>query len=279
VRGVVIATWLSLSACSFTHGVSVDDAPPTDTTDIDAVDAASDGLVSRGLVARYFIDEADTGQSPLQLADAAANPFPLTLAYTSALSFTEVATQRGLQWTTTGDFGRASAPITGSKITTALTGAKQWTYELVVDIRDTTNGECRLLSIGYGTANYGDAALVTSDLTSLRLHVDATNASWNVTFGSGRVVLHVVVDTTLASAATRYRLFVNAAPAVRNGGTAPAQNAGLVIPSSDYLAIGNVEGAGRSLGGEVYYAALYADALTPEDIAANTARLTANDDR
>ncbi|HEX5058901.1 MAG TPA: LamG-like jellyroll fold domain-containing protein [Kofleriaceae bacterium] len=279
MRGVVAVPWLALSACSFQHGVSVGDASPPDTQRSDAdIDAPNEGLVSRNLVARYFIDEAAAGQSPTQLTDAAANPFPLAMTYTGTLSFTEVATQRGLHWTTPGDLGRASAPIDNTKITMALAGAKRWTYELVVDLRNATSGECRLISIGNGTATYGDAALITSDLTTLRLHVDATYAHWNVTFGSGRVVLHAVVDTTLATSTSRYQLFVNGTQALRIAGTVPVQDAGLVIPANDYLAIGNVEGAGRSPGGDVYYAAIYSDALTPAEITANTARLLANDD-
>jgi len=276
---VAIAICLIASACSYAPGVGPRDAVGGDDDDAaDASDAASTGLVSRSLVVRYFIDEAASGQAPSELADATASPFPLQMHYTSALAFTEVAGQRGLRWTATGDDGRASAPLLLSKVASALNGAQHFTYELVVDIRDTMTGECRLISIGNGTGTYGTAALVTSDLVSLRLHIDTTNAYWNVAFGSGRVVLHAVVDTSQVTSSERYRLYIDGVQAPRTGGTPPAQGAGLALQAADFLAIGNIEGAGRSFGGEAYYAAIYSDALTDTEITTNAARLRANDD-
>lgn len=272
----LVGVFLVASACTFSHGSTGTDAKRTDADADGSIDMMTNGLVSRSLVVRYFIDEAASGQVPPLLLDDAPSPLALDLHYTQSLAFAEAGT-RALRWSAVGDTGRPSAPLGGTKLETALAGAQRWTYELVVDLQAALNAECRLISIGYLTTTYGTAALITNDLTSLRLHVGVWSASWKVTFGR-RVVIHAVVDTTLATPAERFRLFVDGVESTLSGLGPPPQGTGLMLQPGDFLALGNVEGSPRSFAGDLFYAAIYADALAPEEIAANVARLATNDD-
>src|SRR5262245_56645187 len=121
----------------------------------DARDASTETLIGRSLLARYFIDEAASGQLPTELADAAPNPFPLALHYTTQMAYTNVSGAHGLRWISFDDDGRGTALVMGSKLQ-ALNGAQRWTFEVVVDLRDAGNGgEVRLVSIANGTAGFG----------------------------------------------------------------------------------------------------------------------------
>jgi hypothetical protein len=277
MRGVVV---LAIAAgCSFTHGSLQSDA----SAGGDGKDAPPDsaqGLVDEGLLVRYFIDEAASGQTPIRLEDSAPTPLTLLLTYTNSLMFAQPAPDhRALRWTAAGDDARASASINGTKISTQLDPSTTFTLELVVDLRGVGAGQVRLLSIANGTTTYGSIALITNDLVSLRLHLGTATIYWNVPFTQGRLVLHAVVDTNVATAEDRTRLYVDGAAQPRTSGTSPSLGYTPPLLLADYLTIGNVEGAGRSPEGDIFYAAIYTKALSPQQVASNAQQLTANDDR
>ena len=89
MRGAAVL--VMFAGCSFTHGslssdgstTPPDEAGPGDTKMPDAPTP----LVDEGLLVRYFIDEADSGQVPTQLVDSAPSPLPLDLHYTTVMNF------------------------------------------------------------------------------------------------------------------------------------------------------------------------------------------------
>jgi hypothetical protein len=268
-----------LAACSFSHGSLGGDGQPPEAGPRDGT-ADAQRLVDDGLLVRYFIDEAASGQTPIRLEDSAPAPLTLLLTYTSVLSFTEPATDhRALRWSTASDNARASAPIIGTKISTVLDPSKTFTLEIVADLRGVGSGEVRLISVAEGTTTYGSIALITNDLVSLRLHLGTSTIYWPVPFTQGRLVLHAVVDTDLATAVDRAVFYVNGAVVPRSGGTSPIQGYTPPLLLSDYLTVGNVEGAGRSPEGDIFYAAIYTKALSPQQVAANAQQLAVSDDR
>jgi hypothetical protein len=258
--------------CSFEHGALTLDA----ARDADAAIDARPALVDRGLVARYFIDEAAAGMQPAALIDSAPAPLALPVSYTPALAYTQVATGRGLGWATSTDTGRASIAVAGTKLA-ALAGGRTWTYELVVDVR-APSSESRIISINDDVNGYGSAALLTGNLTDLRLDAGPQFAAWsgNVDLSRGRTILHVVVDT--AAAADRATLHVDGALIARSTGDF-APDAMLAFGANDYFTLGNVEGSPRSFTGAIYYAAVYGAALSESEIANNVAVLLGGDDR
>ena len=278
MRGVVAFVGI-LAGCSISHGsLSTSDGSTTASDGRrDSMGDAAPALIDDGVLVRYFIDEAASGQGPAQLEDAAPTPLPLALSYTPVLSFTQPAS-RGLHWTTSGDTARASVSVNGTKIVLVLDPSTTFTLEVVADLQSVGAGENRFLSVANGTATYGSIALITNDLVTLRLHLGTAAITWSVPWAQGKLVIHTVVDTNQTTAADRALLYVDGTPATRTGGTSPTLGYTAPILTTDYLAVGNVEGAGRSPGGSVYYAAIYTTALSPVQVAGNVQRLTANDD-
>jgi len=91
-------------------------------------------LVDRGLIVRYFVDEAASGQGPSQLLDAAPSPLNLGITYSTALSFAEVASNRALNWTSGDAAGDARVSLGSTKINSALQGSTSGTIEVVVNV-------------------------------------------------------------------------------------------------------------------------------------------------
>jgi hypothetical protein len=270
---------LALASCSFNHGKGAPDGQ--DRSD-GANKDASPRLIDRGLVARYLIAEAASGSAPTALIDAAPSPLPLPITYSPNFQYTTVTGHRGIQWAAMAAHpARATAPISGTKVAARLGGATTWTLEVVVDVQALSPPggiDCRIITLANGTTTYGDAALVTSDLTHVNLFVNGVATTWAVTEASGRHVLHAVVDTAPVDPAQRAQLYVDGAPATLGGGAEPLQGETLTLAASESLSIGNVDTGGRSFIGVEYYAALYDVALSPTEVAANASALGADDD-
>jgi hypothetical protein len=269
-----VLLWLSLAACSFENGAGTTRDATTDSDGV--IDVRADVLTSRGLVARYFIDETSLDVDPVALIDSAPNPLALPITYTPFIAYTQLPTGRGLSWSSAADDGRASVAIGTTKLA-ALAGATAWTFEIVVDVRS-QGTQSRLIGVNDGVSGYGKASLLTGNATDLRLYMEPEVASWsgNVDLAVGRIVVHAVVDTTAAT--DRATLHVGGTRVMRTTsdygtGTVPSFGA------SEFFTLGNVEGAARSFVGDIYYAAVYDVALTQPEIEVNAALLLANDDR
>jgi hypothetical protein len=109
-----------------------------------------------------------------------------------------------------------------------------------------------------------------------------TVAEWSVDLLSlGRVVAHIVLDTTLATATERVRLYVNGsdqgAPGVLSNPPLLNAETELIAPTDSY-ALGNRTIGGRSFQGTLYYCAMYSTALTPAEVQQNAAVLMMDDD-
>lgn len=278
-------------------GVAVEDAflpdapvNPADATVSDAalIDAALPDagqvdaqavLADTGLIVRYFINEASSGQTPTALIDSAPNPLNLDITYTGQMQFTETGGHRGLAWTTSADDARADVAVMGTKIRNQLNGSQTSTIEVVIDVNAVTSLSSRIVHIGNAMES-GECSLTSTN--DARLTVRGSNADIG-TFpvdlpGSGRIVVHAVVDTTLNTAGDRTRLYVDGVEVPNTGGINPIQNDTYSIGASSSFVIGNRAIGGRSVEGTIYYAALYSAALTPAEVANNAAILAVSDD-
>jgi hypothetical protein len=235
-------------------------------------------LVDDGLVVRYHIDEAASGQAPTELADAAAEPLPLTLAYTPDMSFVEVEGHRGLRYESPGGDGRAYTLVDATKIQEALAGSTKITFELVIHIEGATLDHSRLIHLGAMT-DHGNLSLQIDALSNLHLHFETDLITWIVPYTLyGRSVLHVVVDSADADPVARARCYLNASPCALVTGTPATENAAITVDAGKFFEVGNREAVQRSIRGVIFYAAVYAAALSEAQVLHNTALLHANDD-
>jgi hypothetical protein len=245
-------------------------------------------LTDRGLVVRYYLDEAESGQAPTAIHDDAPNPLDLPLAYAQEMSFIEIAGNRGLHWTAGGSGGRATIALTGTKLLDTIHDSTTATAELVIAVDDSVYFD-RFISVTSDneTGGHFDLALPPgAGLVSFHPYGgwSGNAGQWTVGLTTlSRIVVHVVVDTTQSTEGDRTRLFVDtvAAPATSQPSTsfaALAQGATIDLGSNTTLTVGNKSFADRSIEGTIFYVALYAAAFTEAEIAGNSKVLLASDD-
>jgi len=239
------------------------------------------GLASSGLVDRYFMGEAASGQSPTELVDAAPSPLNLPITYDGTNpTYKEISTGRGWESTTTNNQGRASILVDGTKVQTLLNGSTQGTIEVVLKVDAVTTLCSRLSHIG-ASGDSGNFTISSCNLNQLNLYMlgNTLRGQWNPAFGtSGRIVLTLVYDSTLSTAADRVKLYKDGALLTKTGGTDPPQNETISIPNGTNFSVANRELCCRSFDGDIYYAAQYNAALTAAEVSNNSSILLANDD-
>jgi len=247
------------------------------------IDEACDGpggggcLVDTGLIVRYFIAEASSGQAPTALVDVAPSPLPMPISYTNNLDYAQVGGHLGLSWLAAGSSGTVAVAAAGTKIAQALTASKTATIEVVAQIAAATGNP--LARLGHPTLGSQFSVLVTTMTGVEVLFGGGQNCgSWPVNFSAGRQVLHAVLDTSQPTVATRLQVYVNGtlvAPSAST--TCPAADQGL-DPSQSTYSIGSRTDSAASIQGTIFYAALYSAALTPAEVATNATLLLVNDD-
>jgi len=241
-------------------------------------DEAVECLSNNGLVARWFIDEAASGQGPTELNDATANPLNLPLTYSADMSFDNDG-GRGLDWQSPGSNGRASIAVDGTKLKTALDGANSITAEVVVDVDSVAALGSRFFNVGSG--NEWRFALGAHDMSTVifRWQASVVAGEWNVMLDS-KLVLHLVIATGQNKPADRVALFVNGTKAAKTATVTkpPAKNEGLQLLTGRHLALGNRESGARSLEGDLFYVAFYKTALSNNQVHNNAAGHTNDDD-
>ncbi|WP_156041445.1 hypothetical protein [Chondromyces apiculatus] len=276
-------TW---SAC---EGAEVLPAPEEDgSSPLVDDDCGGTMLVDDALLVRYLVNEAASGQTPGALEDAAPDPLPLAISYASTAEFVESNPgRRGLRWLTEKSTALAWASLNtpDNKIRGSLDDAQQLTLEAVVDIANTEEFN-RILSIGrlVGSEGVDALALVFDDVGRIQLRMNDifVGKDPQVLKDIGRVVLHVVLDTTLPVGANRRRFYRNGTLSTSGNGNPlggiPAQNARVSVATSTYLALGNRFQGMHSPAGTIHYAAIYTRVLTAGEIKSNALVLLANDD-
>jgi hypothetical protein len=250
--------------------------------------APSGTLVDRGLVTRYYLDEAASGTQPTALTDAAPTPLNLPITYVDGNTFTEVDCQRGMSWPGISLDGRADAPVLGTKIETALDGSRTGTIECVINLQDADVSSSRISHIGTDSGT-GRFTMFSDGPASLGFDWDdqlgmviGTVEEWTIDLANlGRIVAHIVLDTNLAAAADRVRLYVDGVDQgvgdIHNSAV-PQNSETEIIASTDTHVLGNRSIGGRSFLGTIYYCAMYSEALTGSEVTNNVTVLLAADD-
>ncbi|MEM1034541.1 MAG: LamG-like jellyroll fold domain-containing protein [Myxococcota bacterium] len=239
-------------------------------------------LTDEGLVARYFLESLETC-GPVDddddgfdcVRDAAPDPLPLRVARDDDAFPRWVDNPEGhLFW---DEAGRSGGPIRGSvvgtKLADRLNGAVEATLEVVVLVDGATGMGSRLVHFGRDESS-GRLTLRTGSPSTMNLFVnDDIAASAPVPAGQ-RIVVHGVYPPVGAGSGRAPRFYVDGSAVA----TTSIFDRGSIDLSDCHFAIGNRMGAGRSIHGRIYYAAVYAEALSDERIAAHAARLAESND-
>lgn len=235
-------------------------------------------LIDTGLLARYYVDEAASGNLPAALLDASdvspAEDIPIDYGTGPNLSYTEIAGNRGINSASeTGDgVCTTGALASGNKIFDAVTVSTGVTLEYVFNASVYGNG----VVFGFilpGVQN-----------TFFYRHGSSPEVMFNgasVLFGSvasptsQRLVVHLVLDTTQATEADRIKVYVN--------GVDQAANFILIgsIPLNSTLSSSNLALTAQEFGaiaGTWFYGAVYNLAFNQANVTNNLNILTVDDD-
>jgi hypothetical protein len=241
-------------------------------------------LSDRGLLTRYFIDEAGSGQGPTQLEDAAPDPLAMPSLYTPELSFTEVDGHRGLAWTATSNDGRPQVVIQGTKVATRLEGTTEATAEVVVRVTSYSSSNSRFSSIAFGS-DYGGLTFGTDTTNEVWASFNVANTAtanveyYSASLPSTRMVMHYIYESTKMAGVDRRRIYVNGVRLTsKKQATDPLPGEVLTFQANQEYTLGNREAGQRSFNGELYYAALYDVALNNEEIVRHAKLLFDDDD-
>jgi hypothetical protein len=245
-------------------------------------------LIDDNLVVRYFVDEADSGTDPTEVLDGSGvgDPFNLTINYGSGnMSYTEVNGNRGLESTSVTGTQRADKFIddTSDKVRDNILGATKATMEVVGRFDAFNSSGSRIFGIRVdGTPTSDNFMLRPSPSDGYGVQLNGSTRR-RYDLGTGRMVIHIVVDTTEENEADRIKLYKNGA--LQTPTETPAtvtQNATISTASGQILSILNCKDQNeeyhRPYEGVFFYGALYSDALTQEEVNNNYTILNVNDD-
>lgn len=271
-----------------TTGGGAGGAPATSTTSATGGTGGTGGstgaggdetLVNRELVVRYFLDEAAGGTGPPTAVDAAGN-LDLTHEYFDSFYVDpgEPGFNRALRWSAPGLDGGPVGDVEGTRVSAALSGADRVTVELVLRTQGFVNMGMGSTIFGISLGDADETLEIGGRQGNVRVFWnDIEGPQWSRTPLEPRAVMHVVFDSGAATANERVTVYIDGAEVATQGTLANASP--LPSPLTGRLRIGNdFNGFGRSLEGNIFYAAVYATAFSAQDAAFNAARLSASDD-
>ncbi len=296
-RGPDLSTSTAALAGTTTMGVDASEGSPNGTTatsdpstggtgrgsGASSSSSSSSGpmLVDTGLLARWFIDEADAGQPDQVLVDSTPSPVNLELVYAGGSPvFTVDGTNRGLEWNNEGQSGRPTASVDNESKLNMLDDASVVTIEVVLAVADVTGQTSRFFHIGQDDAP-GDLAIGanTPERLVFRWHNQGNPQQvFEVTYTGERQVIHVVLDTNTPARADSLRAYVDGVQVEALGTAWPMPADTITLASNPTVTLGNRGDGMRSFEGRLHYAALYTAALDDVAIANNAEVLLATDD-
>lgn len=228
----------------------------------------------------YLMDQASSGTTPTTINDTSTGTaLNLTITYGTG-SWTSITSGKGMTFSATS--GAVSGSLSGTKVATATSGATQATWEVVADTSSYTGFND---IAGLQNTSFDDwFSLITgsSGVNEVGVTGGGGTVWYDVTPGLHR--FQAVYDSTQATNTNRILLYVDGAAATVDSSpfapTYPAQNTAIDTGFTNYannrVAIGCLVSAGtQSYVGPIYYAALYAAALTSGDATSHNTALSA----
>ncbi len=236
-----------------------------------------DSLTDAGLVARYYLEGAVPDEElPATFSDSSPNPFDLRTdeRIIGGPNPFEATTGRGVEWTSRGANGRIGAQLGDSKIRQRLDRVRSASMEAVAHIESTANAS-RIIHLG--RRERGQFSLLIAD--EIYLAHDNDLYAWPIPQGliGRRAIFTLVYDSGNAADSSRLRLYIDGVDQGPADDTI-SQNTEIRLASNDSLVLGNRTGGGYSFKGRLYYAALYDQALGPDEVAHNAMVLLNRDD-
>lgn len=230
----------------------------------------------------YKFNEAASGTAPTAILDSSAGTaLNATITYGVSGAWTSIAAGRGLNYG--GTATSVSGSLSGTKVQTALAGSTAVTVEWCIDSALSATTYDSYLEIVDGSSTHVISMTINHSQGGL-IFSAAEGAFPNDCLikctipTSGVLVIHVVVDSTQATAGNRVKVYVNGSlqsiTIVDQIGLNAALDAGFNW-STATLTMGAV---GASPLGITYEGYVYASALNSTEVAAHATSIAANND-
>lgn len=230
----------------------------------------------------YKFNEASSGTAPTAILDSSAGTaLNATITYGVSGAWTSIAAGRGLNYG--GTATSVSGSLSGTKVQTALAGSTAVTVEWCIDSALSATTYDSYLEIVDGSSTHVISMTINHSQGGL-IFSAAEGAFPNDCLikctipTSGVLVIHVVVDSTQATAGNRVKVYVNGSlqsiTIVDQIGLNAALDAGFTW-STATLTMGAV---GAAPLGITYEGFIYASALNSTEVSAHATAIAANND-
>lgn len=227
----------------------------------------------------YLINEASSGTTPTSTADSSTGTaVNMSITFSGGGAWTSIGAGKGFSNGSTGQ--TSSGALSGTKVQTAIAGAKKLCWEQVLDF--TGAGFSVAAGLEYDASNAAWCIVPAGPTSCQVFFADSSVGTFTLT--TGVHVITIVADTTQALAVNRISAYVDGVLTAFGGTPSfPSLNAAFDSAGNDYtqmLACLTGRQNEAPFGGKVYYAALYGPASipTPTEIAANATALLLNND-
>lgn len=238
-------------------------------------------LVDRGLVVRYFLDDARRANPPLMVLDSASLGFDLQIELDDRFqpTFVTAPDRSSLSWVAEGLDGRVGAPLSANLgFQRRLDDSREATIEVVARLTE-SGFASRFVHVGAANELGWLTLGATPDNFILALY-GSQAIQWPrpSTVAGTRFVLTLVIDSTEAVDDDRTKIYIDGQPAFLAGDRWLGLNEQLAIPDTGALVLGNRTGGEASIGGQLFYVAIYARALDATEVNTNATALLFSDD-
>ena len=234
-------------------------------------------LVDRGLLARYFLDEQNSGLPSKPVRDVHENPVDLMINLDErGPAYLVSPSGRGLRWTSVASDGWVGAPVDDTRFE-ELDDSETMTIELLVDVQE-VGSSSRLIHLG-GQNDDGAFSLVVSANAIQLARRGAFPLTWNVSLRNrGPVAVTITYNSEPRFSGSRLHLYFDGSPIDVINDPAQPRREQIHINNNDWFTIGNRRDGGRALVGTISYVAVYDEELMPNEVRDNAHAIRAWDD-
>lgn len=244
-------------------------------------------MAAYSAIARYLLGEAASGTTPTSVADSVGSA-NLAITYNSNGNWTSIAAGNGFDFTAAALSASGAILRSSAGVFSALDGATEGSFTLLVDFDSVGAGGCRgfhfgsASGAGYFHLTFNDPyscafGWADEDAAGSPQYNTASYSSATLT-SSGVKVFHVVVDTTQAVADDRVKIYMDGSLLTFIDTNIEQNTAIPAISASHYFTLGNGGSNSAGFDGRIFFFEVGTGQLTGTQISDSVTALLADND-
>ena len=291
--------WIALAFFGCTHfdgpsdigvgNLNNTDSPPPQPPSTEPIEPPVVGvdppqpLISRGLMARYMINEDTSGTDTTIVRDFGNSPVDMDVVYDNGGDqFVEINGHRGVQFRGLSDSHGLFCPGDENKFERQIQNETQFTFETVIDIQDIQRGS-RIMYLGQKDESGLIQISIPPDENRISMGWRRVQrvVEWPLDYKSfGRMTLTFVIDFSHPDVEQRVRFYLNGGRInpINSPNIPENQVLDYFDANETLMVLANSATQDDAIEGIYYYAGFYNTALTDNEILSNANRLLLDDD-